>query len=288
VISMKKIALSVCLSFLALFIFPPSTNGQECLGPEDVCINVAGFKTGDCCDGYYCTDLDPVSGQTYCGLAPPEAPPEGSIACETTDPVCPDDGVLSGFCLNPDYPSTSFCHDGYILDDLDCPTNADPDFSHACCVEYVPKEAGSCSHACCAVDDCQGVVPCMMGSCPEGLACCYSCQSDEGEYTCTTNTGEKGIKTAIGCIGGQTVGGFVSRVLAIGIAIAGGVAFLLMIIGTYQVLSSSGDPKKLQAGKELITAAVAGLLFIVFSIFILRVLGEDVLEIFGPDSPFNP
>jgi hypothetical protein len=91
--------------------------------------------------------------------------------------------------------------------------------------------------------------------------------------------GDNCVETAVGCIGVGSTGEFIQKILTIAIGIGGGVAFLLMIIGTYQVLSSSGDPKRLQAGKELITGAVAGLLLIVFGVFILRVLGADILEL---------
>jgi len=45
------------------------------------------------------------------------------------------------------------------------------------------------------------------------------------------------------------------------------------------ILVSSGNPDKIQAGKELITAAIAGLLLIIFAVFILRLIGKDILGI---------
>ncbi len=61
--------------------------------------------------------------------------------------------------------------------------------------------------------------------------------------------------------------------------IAGGAAFLLIVVAGFQIITSSGDPKRLQAGKELLTAAIAGLVLLIFSLFILRLIGVDVLGI---------
>ncbi len=45
----------------------------------------------------------------------------------------------------------------------------------------------------------------------------------------------------------------------------------------FQITTSSGDPKRLQAGKELLTSAIAGLLLLILSAFILRLIGVDIL-----------
>ena len=65
----------------------------------------------------------------------------------------------------------------------------------------------------------------------------------------------------------------------IGLGIAGGIAFLLMLYAGFTIVTSSGDPQRLQGGKELLTAAISGLLLIIFSIFILRVVGIQILAI---------
>lgn len=63
----------------------------------------------------------------------------------------------------------------------------------------------------------------------------------------------------------------------------GGFFILLSSYAGFLLMSSSGDPKKTQAGKELLTAAIAGLVFLLFSIFILRVVGIEILQIPGLD-----
>lgn len=86
--------------------------------------------------------------------------------------------------------------------------------------------------------------------------------------------------TAIGCIP-TTPAGFVGQILSFGLGIAGGIAFLLILSGGFQILTSAGNPEQLNAGKELIGSAIAGLLMIIFSVFLLRFIGVDVLRIPG-------
>jgi hypothetical protein len=78
-----------------------------------------------------------------------------------------------------------------------------------------------------------------------------------------------------------TTGGFVSYLLRWGMGIAGGIAFIMIIYSGYLVISSGGNPQKLQAGKELLTAAISGLLLLVFGAFVLEFIGVDILNIPG-------
>ena len=44
-------------------------------------------------------------------------------------------------------------------------------------------------------------------------------------------------------------------------------------------MTSAGNPDKLRAGQELLTSAVSGLILLIFSVFILRTIGIDILGI---------
>ena len=85
------------------------------------------------------------------------------------------------------------------------------------------------------------------------------------------------IDTAIGCIPVSNTTSFVTFILKWAFGIGGGIAFLLIVLASFQIMTSSGDPKKLQAGKELLTSAISGLLLLIFSVFILKVIGIDIL-----------
>ena len=86
--------------------------------------------------------------------------------------------------------------------------------------------------------------------------------------------------TAFGCI--QTdPQQFIGEILRIGIGVGGGIAFLLILFGGFQIMTSAGNPEQLTAGREVIGSAITGLLLIIFSIFLLRLIGYNILEIPG-------
>jgi len=94
--------------------------------------------------------------------------------------------------------------------------------------------------------------------------------------------GEGGsIRTAIGDIDPRNLQGFIQSLLGIAFGVAGGIAFLLMLFGSFQIMTSSGNPEKMKSGSELITSALTGLLFIIFSVFILKLIGVTILDIPG-------
>lgn len=86
------------------------------------------------------------------------------------------------------------------------------------------------------------------------------------------------VWTAIGCIETNPTG-FIKTLLTFAIGVAGGIAFLLILLGGFQMMTSAGNPERLNAGRELVTSAITGLLLIIFSIFLLKVIGVDILGI---------
>lgn len=88
------------------------------------------------------------------------------------------------------------------------------------------------------------------------------------------------IDTALGCIPIES-GEMFPWIIQLAIGISGGIAFLLMLFGGLKILVSAGDPKGIQAGKESITSALLGLLIIVFSVFLLELIGVKILKLPG-------
>lgn len=99
------------------------------------------------------------------------------------------------------------------------------------------------------------------------------------DYLCDDEQG-KGINTAIGCIPVEDPNDIAAFFLRWGLGIAGGIAILLIITASFIIMTASGDPKKTQGGKELLTAAISGLVLIIFSVFILQLIGVTILDIF--------
>ncbi len=87
------------------------------------------------------------------------------------------------------------------------------------------------------------------------------------------------IRTAIGCVP-INLNSFINALLAWTAGIAGGLAFLLMIFGSLQMITSQGNAEQLKKGREQFIAAISGLLFIIFSITLLQIIGADILGIF--------
>jgi hypothetical protein len=112
----------------------------------------------------------------------------------------------------------------------------------------------------------------------------YPCPEDND--LCKQCFDKDGVWTALGCIeiGSDSLNDFVGWVLSRVIFVASGIAFLLMVYGAIQIITSSGSPDQVKAGKELITGAVAGLILIILTLFILRLIGVDILHIPGFSS----
>lgn len=94
----------------------------------------------------------------------------------------------------------------------------------------------------------------------------------------TCNSG-KGIDTAIGCLP-TNVNDFVKDIIQKrAIPLGAGFAFLLMLYGAFTLITSAGNPESTKKGQEIITSAIVGLLFIIFSVFLLKVIGVDILQL---------
>jgi len=121
-------------------------------------------------------------------------------------------------------------------------------------------------------------------NCVPGCGCGQeSCTTEERGIQPTECTGPhgEGIETALGCIPTEDTTQFVGWLLGAAIKIAGGIAFLLIIFGAIKVLTSSGNPEAVKAGQEMITSALMGLIFIIFSLFLLELIGVKILNIPG-------
>ena len=100
---------------------------------------------------------------------------------------------------------------------------------------------------------------------------------------CAGTVGKQGclsVDTAFGPINTDAAG-LVTSIFTILLGLSGGVAILLIIAAGYQLMTSQGNPEKVKEGRERLTAAIVGLLFIIFSAAILQIIGVDLLHLPG-------
>lgn len=88
------------------------------------------------------------------------------------------------------------------------------------------------------------------------------------------------IDTAIGTIS-TSINDVVMTIFKIILGISGGVAVLLIIGAGYQMMTSQGNPEKVKEARERLTSAIIGLVFILFSVAILQIIGVDILQLPG-------
>lgn len=101
--------------------------------------------------------------------------------------------------------------------------------------------------------------------------------STEGNVFCLDKAS---INTALGCIPTEPTK-MINTIIRISLGLGGGIALLLILYGVFIITTSSGIPDKLNAGKDIITSAISGLVIIALSIVILNLIGTKILAIPG-------
>jgi len=118
---------------------------------------------------------------------------------------------------------------------------------------------------------------------PDGLAAIcgrYLGGSSEASRcsNCIMNKG--GFWTGLGCIGTDP-SSFAQSLTGYGLSIGGAFSLLCIFYSSFVLQTSRGNPERIKKAKENLRACITGLLLIIFSIFIVRVIGVDLLRIPG-------
>jgi hypothetical protein len=109
------------------------------------------------------------------------------------------------------------------------------------------------------------------------IKCTENTMSEDGNIL---SENDKGIWTAVGCIKNEPTS-LIASLVQLGLGIAGGVALLIILAAGFMLTTSQGEPKRVGEAKEMITSAIIGLLFIIFSVTILQFIGFNILKIPG-------
>jgi hypothetical protein len=263
---MKKIFLALALLLLASVSTPSSVSAQ-CAETGVNCFHCTW--TGISC-------IVDITSQDYCRPGFDSNPQTCSSQTNMAD--CVEQINNNCVAINPSEETCFECTDtttGCIprdIGDSRC-EYLDFDTCNAACTGQ--SERYRCENNICIADpngSYEGYYECEA-LCKEGLP-------PPADPTCFVD-GKKGINTAIGCIPMSDTNEFIGFILRWAIGIGGGIAFLLIVFAGFQIMTSAGNPERLQAGRELLTSAIAGLILLVFSVFILRTIGVNILRLPG-------
>lgn len=89
----------------------------------------------------------------------------------------------------------------------------------------------------------------------------------------------QGVWTALGCFSSDLSVLIKEKVFGLGIGLAGTFAFFCIIYAAFQIQSSGGNAEKLKKAQELLTSCIMGLIVIIFSVFILKLIGVNILQL---------
>ncbi len=93
--------------------------------------------------------------------------------------------------------------------------------------------------------------------------------------------GAPGVWTSIGCVYAD-VGNFIQQtLLGWGVGFAGGISTLCIMYAAFMMQSSRGNAEVIKKSQQLLTSCITGLMLIIFSVFILRLIGVTILKIPG-------
>lgn len=118
-------------------------------------------------------------------------------------------------------------------------------------------------------------------ACVPGL---NQCAASAGKRCLTSNgtpdDAGDGILTALGCIPTQPQP-LIKALLRFSAGAGGGIALLLMVFGSFRMMTSAGNPESVKKGQDQFSSAIIGLLFIIFSVLLLQIIGVDILNLPG-------
>lgn len=88
------------------------------------------------------------------------------------------------------------------------------------------------------------------------------------------------IQTDFGCFPNNPIG-FVQKFYGVGLSFIGAIALIGLMVGGYTILTSRGEPARVNSGKSWIFYSIAGLLLAIFGYVIIQTVLVDILKIPG-------
>lgn len=196
-----------------------------------------------------------------------------------------DECTGSGVCLSSENAANSCSGQGGAPNIPPCPDGSDPIPAidivppFICCP--LPGNCGIDLEGRCSINKCNYGYSLGEPYCLWPMHCCNILPGSGSSYFGEEICKGKGINTAIGCLLVENTNDTSEFLLKWAVGVGAGIAFLLMVFGGIMMITGSGNPKRIQAGKELFAGAASGLLLIIASVFILRIVGVEILGIPG-------
>jgi len=123
------------------------------------------------------------------------------------------------------------------------------------------------------------ITPSPINKLKEMCAKYFANSAESGQ--CASCAEAAGVWTGLGCVYGDT-GRFIREtVFGFAVGLAGLIALICIIYATFTLQTSRGNPEKIKKAQELLTSCIMGLMLILFSVFILRLIGVSILKIPG-------
>ncbi|MBN1168698.1 hypothetical protein JXA63_02290 [Candidatus Woesebacteria bacterium] len=188
------------------------------------------------------------------------------------DPVCRE---LADYC---DEGYEAYC--GETTDEEQCES-----YSWCRCLSegMGGQRCGGRDEQCCPGYFCGPNLYCMEGICRIRTSKITEYFCDEDGDPISEPLDEDGnprpLYTAIGCIPVNDKQAFTAFMLTWAIGIGGGLTVLLIAYSGFLFLSSQGDPQRLRLAKTMLATAITGIVMLVFSVTLLRIIGVDILGI---------
>lgn len=271
----KKYYLKILFIFLSTAIFalikPATVFSQSC---SPTCDSGSGWfcSSGQCCQCDYGMNQGNLSGPVTCCNPPGGVPPcethtvSGCNPRPTPGPTSPPSP--SGVPTSAPTPVTYFylcMRPGAIVPSDKCESTripcSNPDISGGSCFTTLDRCISGC------------VIPTGISITPRPELNILT--------PCATRGIFNALDTAIGCFPASDTTQMLTFILRWALGLAGGITFLLIVVSAFLIMSSGGNPEKVKAGRELLTASIAGLILVIFSVFILDLLGIRILKIPG-------
>ena len=105
--------------------------------------------------------------------------------------------------------------------------------------------------------------------------------ADGFRSTCEGYFNNEQIWTSLGPISFANPASLIDSIMTFLLGVSGGFGMILILFGAFRVATSRGNPEDLTAGKDMINAAIMGILFTILSVLILQFIGVDLLNIPG-------